>query len=123
LDTQPIAVSRRRRNKLEKLGLVGFPTSGSNSFKYCAQEVLKREGRPLSATTIVKLGIKDGLLSTIGKTPQNTLASVLYCEIKKDPQCVFTKVAPMTFGLKEFGERNIIEKKPKRGRKKKQVPP
>lgn len=42
-------------------------------------------------------------MQTTGKTPQNTLASVIYCEIKKDPTCPFVKVAPMTFGLKEWG--------------------
>ncbi len=42
------------------------------------------------------------MISSTGKTPQNTLASVIYCEMKRDPNCVFTKVGPMTFGLKDF---------------------
>ena len=47
-------------------------------------------------------------MSTTGKTPQNTLASVIYCDIKKDsPSCPFVKVAPMTFGLKEWGDIGI----------------
>jgi hypothetical protein len=46
----------------------------------------------------------------------------LYCEMKKDPQCVFVKVAPMTFGLKEFGLE--IEASPKaRSKRRKKKPP
>ena len=78
-------------------------SDGANSFRRCAHTILKREGRPLSAAEIVKIGIKEGMISTTGKTPQNTLASVLYCEMKKDPRCVFVKVAPMTFGLRTWG--------------------
>jgi DNA-directed RNA polymerase delta subunit len=77
-------------------------SDGANSFRRCAHTILKREGRPLSAAEIVKIGIKEGMISTTGKTPQNTLASVLYCEMKKDPRCAFVKVAPMTFGLRSW---------------------
>jgi len=81
--------------------------SSGTSFKHTAYQILKREGKPLSAAQIVKVALKEGLINTSGKTPQNTLASVIYCEIKKDPQCVFVKVAPMTFGLREW--KNIKE--------------
>jgi hypothetical protein len=45
---------------------------------------------------------RPGLFSTKGKTPQNTLASLLYMDIKNNRQSIFVKVKPMTFGLKEF---------------------
>jgi hypothetical protein len=54
------------------------------------------------------------------------LASVIYCEIKKDPNCAFVKVAPMTFGLKEWIsngtlvlEDHIDETQPKAKKRKK----
>jgi len=43
----------------------------------------------------------SGLFSTKGKTPQNTLASLLYMDIKNNRHSIFVKVKPMTFGLKE----------------------
>jgi len=85
---------------------------GSNSFRHCAYTILKRAGKPLNAAEIVKVGIKEGMISTSGKTPQNTLASVIYCEIKKDPNCCFVKIAPMTFGLKEFDYMNTKQDVP-----------
>lgn len=76
-------------------------TSGA-SFRRGAEIILKREGKPMDAREIVRVGLKEGLFSTKGKTPQNTLASLLYMDIKNNRQSIFVKVKPMTFGLKEF---------------------
>jgi len=81
-------------------------TSGK-SFRHCAYTILKRLGKPLSAKAIVSIGLKEGLISTSGKTPQNTLASLIYCEMKKDPNSVFMKAGPMMFGLKEFDSKPL----------------
>jgi hypothetical protein len=69
------------------------------------------------------------MIETTGKTPQNTLASVIYMEIKKDPQCIFVKVAPMTFGLRTFDNLppeallpNLTPSQPKSKRRKKKEP-
>jgi len=93
----------KKEKKKKEPSVVSGDGGTGNSFRHCAFTILKREGVPLTATEIVKKGIKEGMISTSGKTPQNTLASVIYSEIKKDPTSQFVKVAPMTFGLKEFG--------------------
>jgi len=95
---------KEKQKKPKKKREVALADGGAgNSFRVCAYTILKREGKALTATAIVKKGIKEGMISTTGKTPQNTLASVIYSEIKRDPSSHFVKVAPMTFGLKEWG--------------------
>jgi len=72
------------------------------SFRLGAYSILKRENKPLNAKDIVAIGLEEGLFSTSGKTPHNTLAALLYCDIKKNKESLFTKVKAMTFGLKEW---------------------
>jgi len=81
----------------------GGKKNAGASFRKGAELILRRAGKPLDAREIVRIGLEEGLFSTRGKTPQNTLASLLYVDIKNNKKCIFTKVRPMTFGLKEFG--------------------
>ena len=124
-DYAPTAIGKVKRER----------SSSGNSFRHCAYEILLREQRPLSAADIIKIALKEGttgkinssylagLITTTGKTPQNTLASVIYCEMKKDPNCSFTKVGPMTFGLKEFKYKNskLLDEGSEKKKRKKHV--
>jgi len=77
----------------------------SASFKECAYMLLKREGKPLHINAIIKNAIDQGMIQTKGRTPTNTLASIL-CNSIKSKDTKFTKVGPgMTFGLKEWNGR------------------
>eukprot|EP01097_Dermamoeba_algensis_P010680 TRINITY_DN796_c0_g1_i2.p1 TRINITY_DN796_c0_g1~~TRINITY_DN796_c0_g1_i2.p1 ORF type:complete len:205 (+),score=80.21 TRINITY_DN796_c0_g1_i2:256-870(+) len=69
------------------------------SFRDAAFVVLQRTGRAMSVEEITKICLKEGLVSTLGKTPQNTLASMLYSDVAR-PSSRFVKVAAMTFALK-----------------------
>ena len=54
--------------------------------------------------TLTKQTNKKGFFNTTGKTPHNTLAALLYCDIKKNKDTLFKKVKAMTFGLKEWDD-------------------
>jgi len=58
----------------------------------------------MGAIDIVQKGLSTGIFTNLsGKTPQNTLAALLYVDIKKNgDKSEFTKVGPGKFGLKEF---------------------
>eukprot|EP01117_Protostelium_nocturnum_P012871 TRINITY_DN4765_c0_g4_i1.p1 TRINITY_DN4765_c0_g4~~TRINITY_DN4765_c0_g4_i1.p1 ORF type:complete len:502 (+),score=174.23 TRINITY_DN4765_c0_g4_i1:110-1615(+) len=75
----------------------------TNGFKQSAYTILKRQGKYMNAKEIVAIATREGMLTSSGKTPQNTLASVIYTDIRSNPKCPFMKIRPMTFGLKEWG--------------------
>jgi len=80
--------------------------SSKPSFRTVAYDILKRERRPLQPKEIVAIALKEELLHITGKTPENTLASVLYKDIQqnKDPPSIFIKfdMKPVAFGLREW---------------------
>ena len=75
------------------------------NFKQAAYHVLKDAGRPLSAKEITQIALKEGLITTDGKTPSATMGAVIYADIKqKKEKSLFVKVKSGLFGLREWDE-------------------
>jgi type III secretion system FlhB-like substrate exporter len=71
------------------------------NFKEAAYHILREEKRPLSAKEITKIALKDGLITSDGKTPDVTMAAVIYTDIKqKGEKSSFAKIKRGLFGLK-----------------------
>ncbi|PNH12181.1 hypothetical protein TSOC_000915 [Tetrabaena socialis] len=74
-------------------GVGAAPITGG-VFKSAAFEILKTEERLMTSGEITKLAIERKLLKCMGKTPENTMASALYTEVrKKASTTVFIKGA------------------------------
>ncbi|GLC41420.1 hypothetical protein PLESTM_001194100 [Pleodorina starrii] len=79
-----------------------LPLSGG-IFKNAAFEILKQEERLMTSGEITKLAMERKLLRCMGKTPENTMASALYTEVrKKASTTVFIKPKEGLFGLKAW---------------------
>ncbi len=75
------------------------------NFKEAAYHVLKDEKRSLSAKEITQIALKEGLITTDGKTPDATMGAVIYTEIKqKKGKSLFVKLKRGLFGLREWDE-------------------
>lgn len=71
------------------------------SFKEAALLILEREKRQMTAREIVTLAIKEGLLSSVGKTPDASLAGQIYTDIHRNKENTpFVIVGPRTYALK-----------------------
>jgi len=80
-------------------------------FKEVAYLVLKREKRPLSTKEITQIALKEGLITSDGKTPDATMGAVIYTDIKqKEEKSLFVKVKRGLFGLREWDEETHEEK-------------
>jgi len=74
-------------------------------FKEAAYKVLKEEKTPLSSKEITEIALKEGLITTDGKTPAATIGAVIYTDIKqKGEKSLFVKVKRGLFGLREWYE-------------------
>jgi restriction system protein len=58
--------------------------SGRVSFKEAAKQVLQSADEPLSAAEITLTALERGLIATEGKTPEATMAAILYTDIKDE---------------------------------------
>jgi hypothetical protein len=56
-------------------GAIGFFPM---TFLKAAEEVLRKSKRPLTGTEITELAMREGLITTRGKTPEATMLSALY---------------------------------------------
>lgn len=75
----------------------------NQQFLHAAKEVLSRLKKPLSITDIVKYAESEGLLSTKGKTPINTMRARLSEHIRKEKEnSVFIRIGPNKFALREW---------------------
>lgn len=54
------------------------------SFKQAAYEVLKEARKPLTSGEITRLAIDKNLIKTSGATPQRTMYTELYRDIRKN---------------------------------------
>lgn len=70
-----------------------YDQSGKLSFIQVAVAVLRRARQPLTAEEIVRQGQEQGLLTSRGKTPINTMNASLYREIARHPRGPLLKVA------------------------------
>ena len=84
-----------------------LPTGGV--FKSAAVEVLIREQRLMTTGEICKLALEWGLLKCTGKTPEATMASSLYSDIKRnDNTSIFIRPQEGMFGLREWVDQGIL---------------
>jgi restriction endonuclease Mrr len=74
--------------------------SGRISFKEAAKQVLQSADEPLSAAEITLTALERGLIATEGKTPEATMAAILYTDIKDEKNTIFKKVGRGKFALK-----------------------
>jgi predicted NUDIX family phosphoesterase len=74
-------------------------------FLRAAYDVLKLEGRPLSAQEITATAIQKGLLATDGRTPSQTMKAKLSVEILRNgEQSLFKRSEKARFALREWAE-------------------
>jgi hypothetical protein len=79
--------------------------SGGGIFKAAAVMVLKDEGRLMTTGEIARVALQRGYISCSGKTPEATMASALYTDIKRRlGETVFIRPKEGLFGLKEWKE-------------------
>lgn len=53
------------------------------TFKEAALKILSTVSGPVEASEITRLALQQNLLATSGKTPENTMAAMLYMEAKR----------------------------------------
>lgn len=72
------------------------------TFYEAALQILQREGKPLHATVITELAVKDNLLSHVGKQPEVTMASRLAAMARRSQDRRLIVVEPDIFGLADW---------------------
>lgn len=73
------------------------------SFADAAVKILETSGVPLHYRIITQKALDQALIQTTGKTPENTLSSVLSVDIKQNShQSRFVRVRPGVFGLSSW---------------------
>ncbi|MDD5307234.1 MAG: HTH domain-containing protein [Deltaproteobacteria bacterium] len=74
------------------------------TFLEAALEVMRREGRPMHAKEIAERAVALDLLSHVGKTPQQTMATCLSAVVTKGRgKGPVVRTGPSVFGLAEWG--------------------
>lgn len=74
-------------------------------FLQSAYQVLRKQGQPLTAQEITDAAIGDGLLSTEGKTPAQTMKAKLSVDIlRHGPRSLFKRSEKGRFALREWSE-------------------
>jgi restriction system protein len=70
--------------------------------KQAAMQVLQEAGQPLTAQEIAHRALDKSLWKTTGKTPDATVAALIYTDIKKlGDRSPFVRSGPGTFGLRD----------------------
>jgi hypothetical protein len=78
-------------------------TMGGGIFKAAAVQVLRDEARLMTTGEITKVALQRGYISCSGKTPDATMASALYTDIKRrSGETAFVRPKEGLFGLKEW---------------------
>lgn len=86
----------------------GPRAEGGGVFKRAAIQVLREERRLMATAEIARLAIKKRLVTVYGKTPEATMASALYTDVKrKEGTSVFIRPSEGLFGLREWIEQGI----------------
>jgi len=76
---------------------------GGGVFKCAAVAVLREEKRLMSTGEIARMALRKGYIRCQGKTPEATMASALYTDVKKkNDNSVFTRPEEGLFGLREW---------------------
>ncbi|KAL4526428.1 hypothetical protein Ndes2526A_g00878 [Nannochloris sp. 'desiccata'] len=83
---------------------------GGGVFKQAAVEILRSECRLMPTGEIAKLALRRGLVRCTGKTPEATMASALYTDIKrKEGHSLFVRPREGLFGLREWIDEGVIQ--------------
>ncbi len=69
-------------------------------FKAAAREVLAEVGHPLHYGDITEIALESGYLSSVGRTPQNSMRARLSVDVRDNPASPFVQTAPGVYGLK-----------------------
>ncbi|MGB3346649.1 MAG: HTH domain-containing protein [Candidatus Humimicrobiia bacterium] len=81
------------------------------NFKEAAYHILRKRERPLSAKEITQIALKEGLITSEGKTPKATMGAVIYTDIKQiGEKSLYVKVKRGLFGLREWIKETHEEK-------------
>jgi hypothetical protein len=92
--------------------------SGGGIFKAAAISILRQEGRLMTTGEIARLALKRHLIKCSGKTPEATMASALYTDIKrKEGESTFVRPKEGLFGLREWDdarEKDVTRKSDKK---------
>lgn len=92
---------------LPKKHLAGKNTGGG-IFKAAAVSVLREEGRLMTTGEITKAALKRGFIKCSGKTPDATMASALYTDIKRRTgESIFVRPREGLFGLREWDGNHV----------------
>lgn len=79
-------------------------------FKESAYKILKKEKRPLSVKELTQIALKEGLITSYGKTPIASMGAMIYTDIKqRKGKSIFVKVKRGLFGLKELNYKEKVE--------------
>jgi len=83
---------------------------GGGVFKQAAVEILRSERRLMPTGEIARLALRRGLVRCTGKTPEATMASALYTDIKrKEDHSLFVRPREGLFGLREWIDEGVIQ--------------
>ncbi len=74
------------------------------SFRDAALKILKESDEPLSAKRITKIALSEGIIETIGDTPEATMAAKLYTDLNNNSTTKLQKVGRGLFALKRQKE-------------------
>ncbi|KAG2448873.1 hypothetical protein HYH02_006222 [Chlamydomonas schloesseri] len=81
----------------------GGAAGGGGIFKSAAVAVLRQHRKLMTTGDITRLAVEMGLLKCQGKTPEATMASALYTDVKRKLQkSLFTRPQEGLFGLREW---------------------
>eukprot|EP00884_Botryococcus_braunii_P003312 jgi/Botrbrau1/12982/Bobra.384_1s0007.1 len=85
-------------------------------FKNAALQVLNRTGRLMTTGDITKMAVETGLIKCQGRTPEATMASALYTDVKRKLfNSVFTRPQEGLFGLREWITTGFVPECPDTG--------
>ncbi|GBF98412.1 hypothetical protein Rsub_10477 [Raphidocelis subcapitata] len=99
-EQQKAAAARPPRSTLGPAAAEGV---AGGVFKGAAVQILRLERRLMSTGEITKLALQRGFLKAQGKTPEATMASALYTDVKRKPaDSLFTRPQEGLFGLREW---------------------
>ncbi|KAK9818455.1 hypothetical protein WJX74_003971 [Apatococcus lobatus] len=83
--------------------------SGGGIFKSAAVAVLRLERKLMTTGDITKVALEKELINCQGKTPDATMASALYTDVKRKPETsVFTRPEEGLFGLREWEDEGFV---------------
>ncbi|GAX82406.1 hypothetical protein CEUSTIGMA_g9834.t1 [Chlamydomonas eustigma] len=84
-------------------------SGGGGIFKSAAVAVLRLERKLMTTGEITKVALEKGHIKCQGKTPEATMASALYTDVKrKHAKSVFTRPQEGLFGLREWIEEGFF---------------